>query len=360
MNALFLDLLARTPGAAPALDGTVKATLVLAVAGAAALALHRASAAARHLAWCLGLGAALALPVLSFVLPGWSWRILSKAGEGAHSAQISGADAPAPRLAPLLPPSSRLDELALDVDNHSGSVPATGSSSRPTPASSIASSSGWWGLVAVPSWSWPWAAWLAGALAVLSAPLAGWIAVSRLTSDAEPIDDAEWTAQVRDLAAELGLMRRIRLLRGTRAAIPMTWGWIRPVVLLPAEADSWGVDRRRGVLLHELAHVKRLDCLTQAMARAACSVYWFHPLAWVAARQIRVERERACDDVVLLAGARASEYAGHLLEVARGLRAPAPPPWRCWRWHGRRSSRAACWRSSTRTAVAAGLTVGWR
>ena len=93
--------------------------------------------------------------------------------------------------------------------------------------------------------------------------------MSRLTRDAEPIVDAEWTDQVRDLAAKLGLMRRILLLRGARAAMPMTWGWIRPVVLLPAEADSWGVDRRRGVLLHELAHVKRLDCLTQAIARAA-------------------------------------------------------------------------------------------
>ncbi len=360
MNAMFVDLLARSPRALPALDVTVRATLVLAVAGVAALALHRASAAARHLAWCLGLGAALALPVLGLVLPGWSWCILPTAGEGARPARISGADAPAPRLTPSLPPSSPLDEFALDGDDLLGGAPATGSSSRPTPASPIASSSGRWGLVPAPSWSWLWAAWLAGVLAVLSAPLAGWIAVGRLTRDAEPIDDAEWTAQVSDLAAQLGLMRRILLLRGARADITMTWGWIRPVVLLPAEADSWGVDRRRGVLLHELAHVKRLDCLTQAIARAACAVYWFHPLAWVAARRMRVERERACDDVVLLAGARASEYAGHLLEVARGLRAPAPPPWRRWRWHGRRSSRAACWRSSTRTAVAAGLAVGRR
>ena len=125
----------------------------------------------------------------------------------------------------------------------------------------------------------------------------------RLARDAEPISDAVWTDLLRDLAAKLGLMRRILLLRSARAVMPMTWGWIRPVVLLPAEADSWGIDRRRVVLLHELAHVKRLDCLTQAIARAACAVYWFHPLAWVAARRMRVERERACDDVVLLAGA---------------------------------------------------------
>src|SRR4051812_45797936 len=96
MNAMFLDLLSRSPRAFPAVDVTVKATLVLAVAGVAALALHRASAAARHLAWFLGLSAALAMPVLSLVLPGWSWRILPIAGEGTHP-RISRDDAPAPR-----------------------------------------------------------------------------------------------------------------------------------------------------------------------------------------------------------------------------------------------------------------------
>jgi beta-lactamase regulating signal transducer with metallopeptidase domain/protocatechuate 3,4-dioxygenase beta subunit len=321
MNAMLLDLLAVSPRAVLALDVAVKATLVLAVAGAAALALRRASAAARHLAWCLGLGAALALPVLSLVLPVWSWRVLPVAGDGAHFAQVSGADAPAPRPAPSLLPSSALDELTPDEVDLLGRSPAARSALRPAPASPIAPPFPRWWRVAAPWWSWLWAAWLAGVLAVLSAPLAGRIAVSRLTRDAKPIDDPEWIALVRDFAAQLGLTRRI-LLYSARAPIPMTWGWIRPVVLLPADADSWGVDRRRGVLLHELAHVKRLDCLTQAIARAACAVYWFHPLAWVAARRMRVERERACDDVVLLAGARASEYAGDLLEMARGLRSP--------------------------------------
>jgi TonB family protein len=68
-------------------------------------------------------------------------------------------------------------------------------------------------------------------------------------------------------------------------------------------------------------HVRRLDLLSQAVAQAACCLYWFHPLAWVALRQLRKERERACDDAVLLRGVAAHDYAGHLLELVRALAA---------------------------------------
>ncbi len=319
MNAMFLDVLAGSTRDALAVDIAIKATLVLAATGAAALALRRSSAAARHLAWCLGLDAALALPVLSLGLPGWSWRVLPAGGDAGRPAPTSAARAAALRSERSIPSSESLGEIVFGEDDLFPTGLAT-RLARPSAAEPVLlpSSPSW----QIPVLSWPWIAWLAGFLVVLAGPVVSRFALRRWTRQAGPINDAEWTALLDDLAARLGLSRRIRLLRGARAAMPMTWGWLRPVVLLPAEADNWDEDRRREVLLHELAHVKRLDCLTQAIARFACALYWFHPLVWVAARRMRVERERACDDVVLLAGARASAYAGHLLEIARGLQAP--------------------------------------
>ena len=95
MDPNLVDLLARSPRVAFASDLAAKATLILAAAGAAAMALRRSSAASRHLAWCLGLGAALALPALSLALPGWSWRVLPAAAETVHR-RSSAADSPAP------------------------------------------------------------------------------------------------------------------------------------------------------------------------------------------------------------------------------------------------------------------------
>jgi BlaR1 peptidase M56 len=127
----------------------------------------------------------------------------------------------------------------------------------------------------------------------VSAPIVGRIALRRWARGAGPIVGDEWITLLDDLSTRLGLTRRVTLLRHDRAAMPMTWGWIRPAILLPAEALSWSIDRRHDVLLHELAHVRRLDCLTQMIARVACAVYWFHPLAWVAERRMRIELDQS-------------------------------------------------------------------
>lgn len=77
------------------------------------------------------------------------------------------------------------------------------------------------------------------------------------------------------------------------------------------------------VLLHELAHAKRWDCLTKLVAHVACSVYWFNPLTWLALTRLQSESERACDDLVLNAGSKPSNYAEHILRIASGLQTGA-------------------------------------
>jgi TonB family protein len=99
----------------------------------------------------------------------------------------------------------------------------------------------------------------------------------------------------------------------------MTFGFLRPAVFMPADSADWSEERRRIVLLHELAHVRRGDAATHLVARTALALNWWNPLAWIAWREFLKERERATDDLVLSAGARASEYASHLLEVARSM-----------------------------------------
>jgi hypothetical protein len=137
---------------------------------------------------------------------------------------------------------------------------------------------------------------------------------------AEKVVDTRWLNAVNDIAWQIGLMRPVRLLKTPHLSMPVTCGLINSSILLPADADEWSHERRQVVLVHELAHVKRRDCLTQMFAQVACSVYWFNPLVWLASRQLRIERERACDDRVIDIGTKASEYAGHLLEMARAFR----------------------------------------
>jgi beta-lactamase regulating signal transducer with metallopeptidase domain len=142
----------------------------------------------------------------------------------------------------------------------------------------------------------------------------------RLSRASSPVTDTALLLAARDLARQLGLHRGVVLRCTSGPTMPMTWGWMRPVVLLPHDAPAWTEARRHAVLLHELAHVKRQDYLLQLVAQVACGIYWFHPLVWIAARGLRHERERACDDQVLRIGSKPSEYASQLLDMARALR----------------------------------------
>jgi beta-lactamase regulating signal transducer with metallopeptidase domain len=166
--------------------------------------------------------------------------------------------------------------------------------------------------------------WALGALSVLLWMVIGWMALQRIARRASPVSSAEWKSILEQERARAGVVARVALLTSESVSTPLTWGIRSPVILLPADATEWSLGHLSVVLRHELAHIARGDTLTQTLGVVACAVYWFNPLVWVAARGMRAEQERACDEQVLVSGTPPVEYAAHLLEVARSARALGP------------------------------------
>ena len=284
-------------------DAFVKATVLLVLAAVVTVFLRRSPASLRHLVWTLACGGVLALPLASALLPNWKLALWPR----LDVAVAFNAEQLAPRAAE---PEPKPPAPAVPTVH----APA------PSPSSTIDAGPVRWHLT--PDWTaLVFPVWLSGVGAVLILLAVGIVRIMWLDRVTRPVEDEAWLILVDELSLELGLRRHVRLLQSQGPAMPMTWGIRRPAILLPAEANDWTPERRRDVLLHELAHVKRHDFLIQLIARIACAVYWFHPLVWLAATRLREERERACDDHVLRAGATPSAYASHLLEIARGLRA---------------------------------------
>jgi hypothetical protein len=118
----------------------------------------------------------------------------------------------------------------------------------------------------------------------------------------------------------------LRIASDEHPVVPITWGFRRPVVLLPRSAEYWKESRVAAVLLHELGHIRRFDNLSQLFAVLTCALHWFNPLFWIAARRMEAEAELAADDFAILRGVKPSTYAAELLAIAAQLGTKA---WRC-------------------------------
>jgi beta-lactamase regulating signal transducer with metallopeptidase domain len=306
MSTWFVD-----PAVSTALLIIVKASVLLGAAAIVQTLLSRwTSAATRHLVWTLAIAGVLLLPVLSLALPDWTVVIRAKAPTIANRAPAIGRD-----QQPMAPASSSTS-LATNPESAPGAPPAPGFGLR--------------GFAAVTD-TLSWSAVVAGVYAtgvvlmLIQLAMQRW-SIRRLAREATDMRGFEWTHLSVECAQSLGLHRPVRLLRSRESSMPRAFGTRRPAILLPAMAATWPDDRRRAVVLHELAHVVRYDCLVQTMAFAACTMYWFHPAVWCVARRLRIERELACDDRVIAAGTQPREYAGQLLEIAYTFgrhRAPA-------------------------------------
>jgi beta-lactamase regulating signal transducer with metallopeptidase domain len=280
--------------------------VILLAALAATRLMKRRSAAARHLVWVVALASMLSLPLLARILP--AWRVVPVP---APLRPIAGFVA-----APVVAAPPVLAEPRADA---SEAVPETAAPAASSPVAQAPSAA-----APAPAAAFDWktallALWLAGGALLVVRLAYGMVRVWWMERRAVEITDEGWVRIADGLARRLRVGRVVTLLREAHAVVPMTWGVMRPVVLLPADAEAWDTERRTVVLAHELAHVRRLDTLTQWIAHLALALFWFNPLVWVAARQMREEREHACDDAVLSIGTRPAEYADHLLDIVRSL-----------------------------------------
>jgi beta-lactamase regulating signal transducer with metallopeptidase domain len=168
--------------------------------------------------------------------------------------------------------------------------------------------------------------WTAGLVFLLLKIILGLYGAHRLTRQGKQMSGKLWRMLLQRFLAAVEIRRKISLLSHDQVKVPLTWGVIKPVVIMPAEARNWNENQRSSALFHELSHVKRSDFLIKILARFSCSLIWFNPLSWFVFRLMKKEQEKACDQLVLKAGVKPSTYAANLLSIQRGGHLRMNPP----------------------------------
>jgi TonB family protein len=261
-----------------------KATILLAGAWLIVVAFRQRSSALRHHVWTAAILASLALPFFAMLLPAWHSATLGNAATFWRPAHANAGS----------PVSHTIPSSIINV------------TVTPRFLNRLAGAA--------------LLAWAVVASFFLLRLLVGLARLAWVSVHAKPLFDENWIYTVLQLSKFHKIGRPVRLLlRNSLTAMPLTWGILRPVIVLPSSALQWSEDRCCMVLSHELAHISRHDWFLQICAELTRAIYWFHPFVWLAAAQLRQESERASDDAVLRSGIAPSSYASQLLDLARTL-----------------------------------------
>lgn len=315
------------------IGGGIRVAAMLLLLMGIVLSMRGASAAARHAVWRAGFVVALLMPVVAVAMP---WRLellpgrVEVAQSGGPSMALAHRDG---QVGSLIEDAPWVPQAESKVAAASGLGAGPGGESHP-PAQSgdmtlalreTSSASAERGGLD-PS-SVGLLVWLAGTLLLGVRLLIGHGAVRRIVRGGRRLTGSEWTSPLYEAADILDVEVDVDLVASDRITMPFTAGLRRPAIVLPESACGWDGERRRAVLMHELAHVQRRDLFSHHVARWVCALHWFNPLAWAGARRMRADSERAADDLVLNAGTRASDYADHLLQIVSSAgRSMMPAP----------------------------------
>lgn len=191
---------------------------------------------------------------------------------------------------------------------------------NPEPAPSATVVGGWMtgAIRAVRPWTaWIVVGWSLGVTVCALRPLLGWRQLYLLrTRGVFPVPE-DLLRMLQAVSSQLGLKRRICLLQSVHCPAPMVFGFLQPVILLPVSIVTGMPPAQLTLILaHELSHVRRYDFVVNLFQMLMETLFFYHPVIWWLSRQIRIEREHCCDDMVLSVYQNGAEYGRALLAVA--------------------------------------------
>lgn len=379
------NLLTLEASLGPAVRLAIGVTLLMLASLLLSLALRRASAAVRHRIWSLGILSVLLLPPALLVCPEWQLGWLS-AVDHSPAAREPVASRPVGRLQKPPHEEAVVEPVAADESHLVGAetaetlipsvaiphgtaeqsnITASDQPSRPPASAATFGNDALTPPAVARKWNWVLpmtCVWAAGVLVALLRIAFSLMAACRLIEKAAEVDDPTCLSSRDEIAGFFSLKRLPRVLESAETVSPLCIGLRRSDIVLPLQWRTWSADELNAALSHELAHVSRRDLGWQLLAQLACAIYWPHPLVWLAAWRMRVEREIACDDCVLQAGQRPSLYARLLLNLAETVarhRSPRPSNSVAMAWsrHVEQRIRAVLDPHAYRMAV--GRRLGW-
>lgn len=325
-----IELLKTLTGNEPFINGllliSLKGSLLLLLALAVTKVLSSLSSAKKHFIWTVTFFILLLLPLFSFIFPAWELPLTLNNSQKVPEAPITNDKFDNDQEAHVVM-SEKVDE------DKPKNISVNKNTSQKTSNKLVnESDTGVWSLIYTLNFNTSSIGkspffndrflfilqflWLTGVIILFFKHIFTHLLIYRVKKKSSVLDNSSWISIFSDIKNSYKILRPVKLLINDEVKSPMTWGVKAPKIVIPTEMLSCTEEKKRYALIHEFAHIKRMDLAIQLIAGLVCMIQWFNPLVWIAYKKMTAECEYACDDHVLKKCNNPSQYATLLLEVA--------------------------------------------